>query len=220
MTLLAFSRMASGQNCSVWDTFGDGSLSPTWFGGFTLPTIISVGESGGQLQFWGNQNITGNTFKTYAWSSGWELDMTQSWAIQADWYANPPYANPNNVVSYAEVGLTFGVLLEGEALSTDIDRGITISASRGVSYANEAFDIQAIDYWTGGSDPVTQMWDWRPWSAATMYVWYDATLGYIYFDQYPPGVGASPMVAVNVPALSSESNRCILVKPCAMQSYS
>jgi hypothetical protein len=204
LAMLACVSGATGQGCYVWEPFGDGLLAPTWFSGGTPGTIISVGETAGQLQFWGQANITNNDYRAYAWSSGWQVDMSHSWAIQADWYVQPAYPNPGSVVDFAEVGLAFGLLLEGDAASADIDRGLTISAVRGLAYYNQPYNLQAIDYFVNGSTPVNQVWSNRSWSAATMYVWYDATYGVIYFDQYPPGVGSTPMYATNVTGLSTE----------------
>ena len=203
LTLLAYSRMASGQNCSVLDTFSDGSLSPTWSVGGTSGTIISAWDYLGQLQFWGSANITGNDYRTHVWSSGWEVDMRHDWAIQADWYVQPSY--PTTITPLgAGVGLAFGLMLEGNTATADIDRGLTITALRGLAYPNQPYNIQAIDYWIDGGDAVTQVWDYRSWSTATMYVWYDAAVGVIAFDYYPPGVGTTPMYATGVASLSSE----------------
>ena len=208
LTLLAYSRMASGQNCSVLDTFSDGSLSPTWSVGGTSGTIISAWDYLGQLQFWGSANITGNDYRTHVWSSGWEVDMRHDWAIQADWYVQPSY--PTTITPLgAGVGLAFGLMLEGNTATADIDRGLTITAERGLAYPNQPYDIQAIDYWVGGDAAVTQVWDYRDWSVATMYVWYDAAVGVIAFDYYPPGVGTTPMYAIGVAALSSETEATI-----------
>ncbi len=208
LTLLAYSRMASGQNCSVLDTFSDGSLSPTWSVGGTSGTIIFAEEYGGQLQFRGSANITGNDYRTHVWSSGWEVDMGHDWAIQADWYVQPSY--PTTITPLgAGVGLAFGLMLEGNTATADIDRGLTITAERGLAYPNQPYNIQAIDYWIDGGAAVTQVWEYRDWSVATMYVWYDAAVGVIAFDYYPPGVGTTPMYAIGVAALSSETEATI-----------
>jgi hypothetical protein len=207
VTLLAYSRMVSGQNCYVLDTFSDGSLSPTWSVDGTSGTIISAWDYAGQLQFWSSANIYGNDYRTYAWSSGWEVDMRHDWAIQADWYVQPSY--PTTITpAGAGVGLAFGLTFDDPA-TADIDRGLTITALRGLAYPNQPYNIQAIDYWVDGGDAVTQVWEYRSWSVATMYVWYDAALGIIAFDQYPPGVGSTPMYATGVAGLSSESTATI-----------
>jgi hypothetical protein len=207
MTLLAFSRMASGQSCSVLDTFDDGSLSPTWFGGSTPGSVVNGGEFGGQLRFWGSSNIFFDTYYTAAWSSGWSIDMSHDWAFQMEWYVQPPWPEAVFGIDTSEVGLVFGLMLEGDPFDVDLQRGITISAHRGLVFDSwyqqwVPYNGESINYWIDGVSS-TQASQERIWSVSTMYVWYDAAFGVLYFDSLPPGVGGSPLWSSGVSSIST-----------------
>lgn len=209
LSMASLGQGVHAQGCLVWEPFDDGSLSPTWFGGSTPGSLVNGGEFGGQLRFWGSSNIYYDTYYAAAWSSGWSVDMSHDWAFQVDWYVQPPWPEAILGIDSSEVGLVFSIMLEGDPFDVAMQRGMTVSAHRGLVFDAWyqqwiPYDGESIEFWIDGN-AARQVWQERLWTASTMYVWYDAAYGVIFFDSLPPGVGGSPLSASGVAGLSSAS---------------
>lgn len=211
LVLVCLGEAAQAQGCYIWDNFSNNDLYPTWVPGSSPNSVVYGVEAGGQLRFGAIANIWFDEYNTSAWSNGWGVDMSQDWAIQMDWFVNPPSPNVVIGIPRSEVGLMCTVLLEGETDGVVLYRAVTITAHRGLIYNGQPlyYDGQSIDYWVDGANAGAQSWEIRSWSAATVYIWYDAAFGVIYFDTAPPGVSTSPMSAVGVGALSPASTATI-----------
>ena len=122
---------SAGDGCLLWDDFGNGTFHPTWSVGETSGSVIFMGEAGGVAQFGASDNLTFGMHMGYAWSNGWEVDMTQDWAVQADWFCNPPWPLQVIGINWSEVGIAFGLMMEGTPSQAYMHRGLTISAHRG-----------------------------------------------------------------------------------------
>jgi len=197
----------------VWDDFNNGTFAPTWLTGPTAGSVVYLGEAAGKAQFGGTQNLTFGMSMAYAWSDGWLVDMTTDWAVQADWHCLPPAPDAIIGVNWSEVGIAFGLMMEGIPEQSYMHRGLTISAHRALLYDDvngwQHFNGEGINFWMNGTFGSPVSWFERIWTTNTVYIWYDASAGVIFYDDLPPGVGAWPAYAAGVDQWSAATSALI-----------
>ncbi len=160
----------------VWDDFEDGTPDGIWTYSASAGSAVSASESGGHIGFSSSGTSGAEEDGAFGWSTGWAMDMSQNWAISADWFVNPPLPmSPGG-----DVGLSIAVMLAGDPEMLIYGYGVTMTGGRwqedGESGNYEAFLLWDNNDWVVLDDAV------RNDNSGTSYVWYDADSDKLYVN--------------------------------------
>ena len=160
--VLGCAVLAPADECIVHDDFT--SWTGTWKFYENYPSSLKL-EHYNQRAY---ANCGGHSIAVpaFAWAApdDWKIDLTQDWAMQADWYINP------STPTYGDTGMAFVLLLEGNPHTLDIQRGWTMGAGTynadGYSeyessnrWTNNLYERESIDYYREIQDTVYVWWD-------------------------------------------------------------
>jgi hypothetical protein len=187
------SPLAAYAQCVVQDDFNDGTPAGIWTHATSPGSSVQVAESYGRINFAGTVNY-GTYDLGFGWSTGWELDMTQNWALSATWNCNAPAP----AGYYGEVGLAIGVMLDVDPELPSLRYGMTMSTGLYHEiYDGWVYDFryQVLNRWT--NDAYTEVVGdyYYDELSGTTYIWYDAYTNRLYVDNQL--YGANPWVLTN-----------------------
>jgi hypothetical protein len=139
------------------------------------PEVMNVSDANNRLDFWADEaNSVFLDAYAIAISEDWKIDMTQDWAISADWHISPP------TPIFGDVGIAFAVVLEGDFDNLGIERGYSLGGGtfRADSPIN---DYESTNLWYNGIREIQTEYP-RDYSENTTYIWYDASTERIYYN--------------------------------------
>ena len=162
--ILSGTMAASASECIVHDDFT--SWSGTWrFDANTSSLRLEHYNQRAYANCYGYANVA----PAFAWAApdNWKIDLTQDWAMMADWYINP--VTPNN----GDTGMAFLIMFEGNPYTLDIQKGWTMGA--GTYNAWDGYNsYESSNRWVNNVNTPEAFDDYREISD-TVYVWWDAS---------------------------------------------
>jgi hypothetical protein len=163
--MLGCAALAPADVCIVHDDFT--SWTGTWKFYENYPSSLKL-EHYNQRAY-ANCGGHSNTAPAFAWAApdDWKMDLTQDWAMQADWYINP--TAPIN----GDTGMAFLLLFEGNPHTLDIQKGWSMGA--GTYNASDGYSMyESSNRWTNNVY-AREVIDYDREIQDTVYVWWDAS---------------------------------------------
>ena len=185
--------------CLIHDDFSDGNPSPLWWYSTTHPGVIGTDEANGHVGFWASAN-SGVDAVALGMSNGWKIDMTQDWSLQADWHMDEPTPS-----YYGDCGLALAVVLEGDIEGAYFKDGFTISGGRTNFPDTGAYDYEIARKWNEGDNSEYYNYVYRYTTDSTLYVWYDASIDQIFYNNVDDMGSASIIPSIHSVSPSQEA---------------
>ncbi len=177
---LTLSAGLAAAQCVVEDSFNDGTPTGVWTLATSPGSSVQVSESYGRMNFAGTVNY-GSYDLAFGWSEGWDLDMTQNWALSASWRCNAPAP----AGYYGEIGIAVGVMLDVDPYVPTLGYGMTMSTGLYHQiYDGFVYDFryQVLNRWVNDAYyEIASDYEFSDQSGTT-YIWYDAYADRLYMD--------------------------------------
>jgi hypothetical protein len=160
-----------GDICIIED--GYSSDTGLWLLANSYPSDLTMTRTGGRLSV--AAPSTHNSIdpaRSYAMSSGWEIDMTQDWIMSSQLRCSPP--TPYD----GQLGAFFTIVFEADYANFDPIDSWVYQAAQYRDSANE-FDFEGVGYWINGVSYLGD-YDYDYSYEDTLYVWYHASSKMIY----------------------------------------
>jgi len=162
---------AMADECIVSDDFN--GWSGIWSLHASDPSAMQVVHQNNRLYL---NSHSGNSDPVPAFAAaisyGWKIDMTQDWAMQADWFVNPP------TPIAGDVGAAFILLMEGDPTTMDLHRAWTIGAGT-YHVAEDTFEYESSLIWRDNQYYGQQI-DYFRETQDTVYIWWNSHTKTIY----------------------------------------
>ena len=169
--LLTVAPSVCAQNCILSDDFNDGTTAQTWLNFSTDETRLRSLEQNGRLEFPAPTNNPGFNIFAGRFSDGWQIDMTQDWAVSVRYRLN--HAPP----TMGDTGIGFIVAFEIDESNPALFTGYSLSGGTYQSMFG-AYPYEITRLWSDGNSQVgTEVF--RSYIESTVYIWYDAETGCI-----------------------------------------
>ena len=168
---LATSVPSLAQGCLLRDDFNDNSTASTWLNFSTDESILLCLEQNGRLEFPSPSSNPGYNIFAGRVSDGWEIDMTENWAVSIR------FRIEQNPATLGDSGVAFVVAFEINETYPELFTGYSLSGGI-ANYGSGASPYEITRLWINETSEVgTELY--RSYVESTVYIWYDAETGCI-----------------------------------------